>query len=167
MASVYDFEATSIDGSPVPLASYRGRTLLVVNVASRCGYTPQYAGLERLYRTHKDEGFVVLAFPCDQFGHQEPGSNEEIQQFCSREYGVSFPLFSKIKVNGPDAHPLFTYLKSQKKGLLGFEAIKWNFTKFLIGPDGTVIKRYGSGDTPEAIEKDLDHVGSSKSGARS
>ena len=155
MASVYDFEATSIDGSRVSLDTYRGRTLLIVNVASRCGYTPQYAGLERLYRAHKDEGFVVLGFPCDQFGRQEPGTDEEIEQFCAREYGVTFPLFSKIKVNGPDAHPLFRYLKAQKKGLFGSEAIKWNFTKFLVGPDGAVLRRYGSSDTPEVIEKDL------------
>jgi glutathione peroxidase len=155
MASVYDFEATSIDGSPVSLASYRGRTLLIVNVASECGFTPQYAGLERLYRAHKDEGFVVLGFPCDQFGHQEPGTDEEIQQFCAREYDVTFALFSKIKVNGPDTHPLFAYLKRQKKGLLGSEAIKWNFTKFLVDADGVVVKRYGSAQTPEEIEKDL------------
>jgi len=155
MANVYDFEATSIDGSRVSLDTYRGRTLLIVNVASRCGYTPQYAGLERLYRAHKDEGFVVLGFPCDQFGRQEPGTDEEIEQFCAREYGVTFPLFSKIKVNGPDAHPLFRYLKAQKKGLFGSEAIKWNFTKFLVGPDGAVLRRYGSSDTPEVIEKDL------------
>jgi glutathione peroxidase len=163
MASVYDFEAAAIDGSPVALASYRGRTMLIVNVASECGFTPQYAGLERLYRAHKDNGLVVLGFPCDQFGHQEPGTNEEIQRFCARKYDVSFPLFSKIKVNGPDAHPLFVYLKSQKKGLLGSEAIKWNFTKFLVGPEGTVLRRYGSADTPEAIERDLDQVRSSKS----
>ena len=155
MASVYDFEATSIDGSLVSLDTYRGRTLLIVNVASQCGYTPQYAGLERLYRAHKDEGFVVLGFPCDQFGHQEPGTDEEIQQFCAREYGVTFPLFSKIKVNGPDAHPLFAYLKRQKKGVLGSEAIKWNFTKFLVAADGAVLKRYGSSDTPERIGEDL------------
>ena len=156
MASVYDFEATSIDGSLVSLDTYRGRTLLIVNVASQCGYTPQYAGLERLYRAHKDEGFVVLGFPCDQFGHQEPGTDEEIQQFCAREYGVTFPLFSKIKVNGPDAHPLFAYLKRQKKGVLGSEAIKWNFTKFLVAADGAGdSKRYGSSDTPERIGEDL------------
>jgi len=155
MASVYDFVAMSIDGSRVSLDAYRGRTLLIVNVASRCGYTPQYAGLERLYRAHKDEGFVVLGFPCDQFGRQEPGTDEEIEQFCAREYGVTFPLFSKIKVNGLDAHPLFRYLKAQKKGLFGSEAIKWNFTKFLVGPDGAVLRRYGSSDTPDVIEKDL------------
>ena len=162
MANVYDFEATSINGSRVSLDAYRGRTLLIVNVASRCGYTPQYAGLERLYRAHKDEGFVVLGFPCDQFGRQEPGTDEEIEQFCAREYGVTFPLFSKIKVNGPDAHPLFRYLKAQKKGLFGSEAIKWNFTKFLVGSDGAVVKRYGSAQTPAEIEKDLDQVQSSK-----
>jgi glutathione peroxidase len=155
MAGVHDFTATSIDGSPVSLATYAGRMLLIVNVASRCGYTPQYAGLERLYRAHKDDGFTILGFPCDQFGHQEPGTNDEIQRFCSTTYDVTFPLFSKIKVNGPDADPLYVYLKSQKKGLLGLEAIKWNFTKFLVGPDGEVLKRYGSADTPESIEKDL------------
>ena len=155
MASVYDFTVKSIDGRAVPLSTYRGKTLLVVNVASRCGYTPQYAGLERLYRTYKVDDFVILGFPCDQFGRQEPGTEEEIQRFCSTTYDVTFPLFSKIKVNGPDAHPLFIYLKSEKKGLLGLEAIKWNFTKFLISPDGEVLKRYGSADTPETIEKEL------------
>ncbi|HKW03028.1 MAG TPA: glutathione peroxidase [Vicinamibacterales bacterium] len=167
MASVYDFEATAIDGTPVRLDAYRGRTLLIVNVASECGFTPQYAGLERLYRAHKDEGFVVLGFPCDQFGRQEPGTNAEIQQFCEREYDVTFPLFSKIKVNGPDAHPLFVYLKSQKKGLLGSEAIKWNFTKFLVDTDGRVLRRYGSADTPERIEKDLEGSTSSTSSTSS
>ena len=143
MASVYDFAATSIDGTPVSLDTYRGRTLLIVNVASECGFTPQYAGLERLYRKHKDDGFVVLGFPCDQFGHQEPGTDEEIQQFCAREYGVTFPLFSKIKVNGPDAHPLFAYLKRQKKGVFGSEAIKWNFTKFLVAATGQCSNAMG------------------------
>lgn len=155
MTTVYDFTATSIDGRPVPLSTYRHQTLLIVNVASACGYTPQYAGLERLYRAHKDEGLVVLGFPCDQFGYQEPGTNEEIQRFCSLTYDVTFPLFSKIKVNGPDADPLYVFLKSQKKGVLGSEAIKWNFTKFLVSPDGEVLKRYGSADTPESIERDL------------
>jgi glutathione peroxidase len=155
MASVYDFTVRSIDGRAVPLSIYRGKTLLIVNVASRCGYTPQYAGLERLYRSHKEDEFIILGFPCDQFGRQEPGTDEEIQHFCSTKYDVTFPLFSKIKVNGPDAHPLYIYLKSQKKGLLGLEAIKWNFTKFLVSPDGEVLKRYGSAETPEAIERDL------------
>jgi len=153
---VYDFAASGIDGSRVEMDAYRGRTLLIVNVASQCGYTPQYAGLERLYRKYRDRGFLVLGFPCDQFGRQEPGTDEEIQQFCSLNYDVSFPLFSKIKVNGDDAHPLYKWLKSQKKGVLGSEAIKWNFTKFLIGPDGAVLKRYGSIDTPEQIEKDVE-----------
>jgi glutathione peroxidase len=152
---IYDLTVTAIDGSTRAMASYRGRTLLVVNVASACGYTPQYAGLEALYRRHKDVGLVVLGFPCDQFGHQEPGSDAEIQRFCTATYDVTFPMFSKIKVNGADAHPLYELLKSQKKGALGIELIKWNFTKFLVGPDGAVLARYGPGDTPEAIGKDV------------
>ncbi|MFI5177825.1 MAG: glutathione peroxidase [Vicinamibacterales bacterium] len=156
MASVYDATATAIDGTPVSLGDYRGKTLLIVNVASACGYTPQYAGLERLYRARKDRGLVVLGFPCDQFAHQEPGTEDEIRRFCSLTYDVTFPLFSKIKVNGPDAHPLYVYLKSRKKGLLGSEGIKWNFTKFLVGPTGEVISRYGSNDTPESIEPAID-----------
>ena len=153
--SVYDFAVTAIDGAPRSMADYRGRPLLIVNVASACGFTPQYAGLEALYRKYKDEGFVVLGFPCDQFGRQEPGTNEEIQQFCSLTYDVTFPMFAKIEVNGAGAHPLFAWLKQQKKGLLGSEAIKWNFSKFLVGRDGSVIKRYGPNDTPKAIEKDV------------
>jgi glutathione peroxidase len=155
MPSLYDIEVTSIDGTPGRLDAYRGRTLLIVNVASRCGYTPQYAGLERLYRAFRDRGFVVLGFPCDQFGRQEPGSDEEIRKFCAATYDVTFPLFSKVAVNGAAAHPLYQWLKSRKKGVLGTEAIKWNFTKFLVGPDGEVLKRYGSSDTPEAIEEDV------------
>ena len=153
--SVYDFPVTAIDGAPRSMADYRGHPLLIVNVASACGYTPQYAGLEALYRKYKDRGFVVLGFPCDQFGRQEPGTNEEIQRFCSRTYDVTFPMFAKIEVNGAGAHPLFAWLKQQKKGLLGTEAIKWNFSKFLVGRDGSVIKRYGPNDTPQAIEKDV------------
>jgi glutathione peroxidase len=152
---IYDLTVTAIDGSTRAMASYRGRTLLVVNVASACGYTPQYAGLEALYRRYKGVGLVVLGFPCDQFGHQEPGSDAEIQRFCTATYDVTFPMFSKIKVNGADAHPLYELLKSQKKGALGIELIKWNFTKFLVGPDGAVLARYGPGDTPEAIGKDV------------
>jgi glutathione peroxidase len=153
--ALYDIELTAIDGSHRRMDVYRGRTLLVVNVASQCGFTRQYAGLEALYRKHASRGLTILGFPCDQFGHQEPGAEAQIQEFCSDTFDVTFPLFSKINVNGEHAHPLFVYLKSQKKGLLGSEAIKWNFTKFLIGPDGAVVKRYGSRATPEAIEPDI------------
>ncbi len=153
--SLYDFEAVTIDGRTQKLSDYRGKTVLVVNVASACGYTPQYAGLEALYRKQKDSGFVVLGFPCNQFGAQEPGSDNDIADFCERNYGVTFPLFAKVDVNGDNQHPLFAWLKSQKKGIFGTAAIKWNFSKFLIDSNGEVIKRYGSGDTPEAIEKDL------------
>jgi glutathione peroxidase len=156
--SVYDFPVTAIDGAPRSMADYRGHPLLIVNVASACGYTPQYAGLEALYRKYKDRGFVVLGFPCDQFGRQEPGTNEEIQQFCSRTYDVTFPMFAKVEVNGAGAHPLFAWLKQQKKGLLGTEAIKWNFSKFLIDREGAVVKRYGPNDTPQAIDKDLAEI---------
>jgi glutathione peroxidase len=149
---MYEFDVTTIEGHPKSMGDYRGKVLLVVNVASQCGYTPQYAGLERLYRKYKDSGLVVLGFPCDQFGHQEPGTEHEIQAFCSLQYDVTFPMFRKVNVNGDDAHPLFKYLKSQKKGILGSEAIKWNFTKFLVGADGAVLKRYGSSDTPDQIE---------------
>jgi len=154
-ASIYDIDVTTIDDSAARMEAWRGQVLLIVNVASRCGYTPQYAGLERLYRAHRDRGFAVLGFPCDQFGHQEPGTDAEIQEFCADKYDVTFPLFSKIKVNGADAHPLFTLLKSEKKGLFGSAAIKWNFTKFLVGRDGGVLRRYGSADKPENIEKDV------------
>ena len=153
--NLYDFEAVTIDGRTQKLADYRGKTVLVVNVASACGYTPQYAGLEAFYREHKDSGFVVLGFPCNQFGAQEPGTGKEIAEFCEANYGVTFPLFAKVDVNGENEHPLFTWLKSQKKGIFGTAAIKWNFSKFLIDAKGDVVKRYGSGDTPEAIEKDL------------
>ena len=153
--ALYDFDVTAIDGTRQRMDAWRGKALLIVNVASACGYTPQYAGLERLYRRYRDRGLVVLGFPCDQFGHQEPGTDAEIRQFCSDKYDVTFPLFSKIKVNGDDAHPLFMWLKAQKKGWLGSAGIKWNFTKFLVGPDGEVLKRYGSNDTPDDIEKDL------------
>jgi glutathione peroxidase len=151
----HDFEAVTIDGMTQPLADYRGKTVLVVNVASECGYTPQYAGLEALYKAHKDKGFVVLGFPCNQFGAQEPGNEKDIASFCEKNYGVTFPLFAKVDVNGDNEHPLFAWLKSQKKGIFGTAAIKWNFSKFLVDGNGEVIKRYGSGDTPEAIEKDL------------
>ena len=153
--SIYDFEVTTIDGVRERLDVFRGKTLLIVNVASRCGFTGQYRGLEALYRRHRVHGFVVLGFPCDQFGRQEPGSEVEIQQFCAQAYDVTFPMFSKIKVNGDDAHPLYKFLKSQKKGIFGLEGIKWNFAKFLVDRNGAVMKRYGSRDTPEAIEPDV------------
>ncbi len=155
MASIYDFSAKTIDGDEQPLAAYRGNAMLVVNVASKCGFTPQYAGLEALYRRYRDAGLVVLGFPCDQFGHQEPGDEAEIRKFCSLNYDVSFPMFAKIEVNGANAHPLYAYLKHAAPGLLGSEVIKWNFTKFLIGRDGTVVRRYAPTDTPEAIEKEI------------
>lgn len=154
--SVYGFEAKTIDGQSQSLDAYRGKTLLIVNVASKCGFTPQYKGLEAMYKKFKDQGLVVLGFPSDQFGHQEPGDENEIKQFCSLTYDVSFPLFAKIDVNGDNAHPLYKYLKSASPGLLGTEGIKWNFTKFLIDKNGNVVKRYGSMDTPEKIEKDVE-----------
>jgi glutathione peroxidase len=152
---VFDFSVRAIDGALVPMSRFRGQVLLIVNVASQCGYTPQYAGLESLYRSYRDRGFAVLGFPCDQFGHQEPGTDNEIRQFCSDMFAVTFPMFSKIDVNGPRADPLFRFLKSQKRGWLGTSAIKWNFTKFLVGRDGDVLQRYGSNDTPSAIEPDV------------
>jgi len=152
---LYSIPVKAIDGSTHTMDRYRGQALLVVNVASACGYTPQYAGLEALYRKYKDVGFVVLGFPCDQFGRQEPGTEEEIQNFCSLNYDVTFPLFSKIDVNGANAHPLFQFLKSEKKGVFGSEMIKWNFSKFLVSPRGEVLKRYGSNDKPETIEADV------------
>ncbi|MFA5684834.1 MAG: glutathione peroxidase [Lysobacteraceae bacterium] len=155
MTSVHDFSATTIDGETRSLADYRGQVALVVNTASKCGFTPQYEGLEALYRKYADKGFVVLGFPCDQFGHQEPGDEDEIRNFCSLTYDVSFPLFAKIKVNGAEAHPLYRYMKKEAKGLLGSEAVKWNFTKFLVDRDGKVRRRYAPTDTPESIEKDL------------
>ena len=155
MSTVYEFEAKTIDGQTQKLDSYAGKVLLVVNVASKCGFTPQYKGLEALWRKYKDQGLVVLGFPCDQFGHQEPGDEDEIKNFCSLSYDVSFPMFAKIEVNGANAHPLYRHLKHEAPGLLGSEAIKWNFTKFLIGKDGKVVKRYGSMDTPEKIDGDI------------
>lgn len=155
MTSVYDFSARDIDGNEQSLAEYRGKTLLIVNVASKCGFTPQYTGLEALWRADRDKGLVVLGFPCDQFGHQEPGDEAEIRNFCSTSYEVSFPLFAKIDVNGDGAHPLYKWLKSEGKGILGSESIKWNFTKFLVDSNGQVVKRYAPTDTPEKIGKDL------------
>ena len=153
--SVHAFEAKTIDGRTQSLGDYRGKLLLIVNVASKCGFTPQYKGLEQLYRKFKDKGLVVLGFPCDQFGHQEPGDENEIKNFCSLNYEVSFPMFAKIKVNGDDAHPLYQHLKQTKPGLLGTEGIKWNFTKFLVDASGHVVARYAPTDTPASIEKDV------------
>jgi glutathione peroxidase len=152
---LYGITLTTIGGTPQRMADYRDRTLLVVNVASRCGFTPQYSGLEGLYRKYKDRGFVVLAFPCDQFGHQEPGTNAQIEDFCTREYDVTFPIFAKTDVNGSRTHPLFKILKSAKRGWLGVGTIAWNFTKFLIDRDGHVVARYGPRYTPERIEESL------------
>ena len=151
----YECTVKTIDGRTETMATYRGQVLLIVNVASKCGFTSQYAGLEALYRLYRDKGFTILGFPCDQFGHQEPGSEAEIQSFCSLTYDVTFPLFAKIEVNGSGAHPLYQYLKKARPGLLGSEAIKWNFTKFLVSQDGQVLKRYAPTDTPEKIEADL------------
>jgi glutathione peroxidase len=158
MTSIYDFTARDIDGKEQSLAEWRGKTLLIVNVASKCGFTPQYKGLESLWREHREQGFAVLGFPCDQFGHQEPGDEAEIKNFCSTSYEVSFPLFAKIEVNGEHAHPLYQWLKKEGKGILGSEGIKWNFTKFLINREGQVVKRYAPTDTPAKIEKDLQNV---------
>jgi glutathione peroxidase len=156
--NLYKLSVTTIDGRTETLETYRGQALLIVNVASRCGFTGQYAGLEALYRRYRHQGFAVLGFPCDQFGHQEPGSEAEIQSFCSFTYEVTFPLFAKIEVNGSGTHPLYTYLKKAQPGLFGSEAIKWNFTKFLVNREGLVLKRYAPGDTPEKIEDDLKEI---------
>jgi glutathione peroxidase len=156
MAGIYDFEAQQIDGGTVPLARFRGQALLIVNTASACGFTPQFAGLEQLHRSYGPRGLVVLGFPCNQFGRQDPGSNEEIAQFCQLNYGVSFPMMHKIEVNGPEAHPLYRWLTSEAPGLLGSKAIKWNFTKFLVGRDGRVIRRYAPQDAPEKLAKAIE-----------
>jgi len=158
MATLYDFSAQTIDGKTRKLADYRGQVLLVVNTASRCGFTPQYKGLEELYERFKGRGFAVLGFPCNQFGAQEPGPESEIAEFCEMNYGVSFPMFAKVDVNGDNAHPLFRHLAAARKGLLGSQAIKWNFTKFLIGRDGQVIDRYAPTTTPESIAKDIERA---------
>jgi len=155
MTTVYDFSARDIDGTEHSLGEWRGKTLLIVNVASKCGFTPQYKGLEALWRKHREQGVAVLGFPCDQFGHQEPGDEAEIKQFCSTTYDVTFPMFAKIDVNGEGTHPLYQWLKKEAKGLLGSESIKWNFTKFLVDAEGKVVKRYAPNDAPEKIEKDL------------
>ncbi|MGE0441356.1 MAG: glutathione peroxidase [Gemmatimonadales bacterium] len=155
MVTLYDISARRIDGTEQSLADYRGQVLLIVNVASRCGYTVQYKGLEALYRRQRDRGFAILGFPCDQFGHQEPGTEEEIARFCGVKYDVTFPMFAKIEVNGDGAHPLYQYLKTRQRGVLGTESIKWNFTKFLVDRRGQVVERFAPKDTPEAIEADI------------
>jgi glutathione peroxidase len=153
--TAFDFSARDIDGRERALAEWQGCALLIVNVASQCGFTPQYRGLEALWRKHRDAGFRVLGFPCDQFGHQEPGDENEIKNFCSLSYDVSFPMFAKIDVNGANAHPLYKHLTTAKKGLLGTTSVKWNFTKFLVDRDGNVVERYAPTDKPESIAKDL------------
>jgi glutathione peroxidase len=152
---VYDIDVTTIDGERLSMAAFKGRTLLIVNVASNCGYTPQYAGLEALYRRYKDKGFVVLGFPSNQFGRQEPGTESAIKEFCDRRYQITFPMFAKVDVNGAGAHPLYQYLTSKKKGLFGRRQIPWNFSKFLVSKEGDVVRRYSARDTPESIEKDV------------
>ncbi|MFD1885996.1 glutathione peroxidase [Paenibacillus wenxiniae] len=153
--NVYDFKATTMRGEEVSLDQYEGKTLLIVNTASKCGLTPQFSGLQELYDKFKDQNFEILGFPSNQFANQDPDSNEEISEFCQLNYGVSFPMFEKINVNGSDAHPLFKYLAEQAPGILGSKAIKWNFTKFLISPDGTPVKRYSPQTTPDKIEDDI------------
>ena len=152
MPSIYDFEAQTISGKTVPLKQFEGKALLIVNTASKCGFTPQFAGLEELHKQYADKGLVVLGFPCNQFGSQDPGSSGEIAEFCSLNYGVSFPMMDKIDVNGPATHPLYVHLKKAKKGLLGSQGVKWNFTKFLVDRKGEVVKRFGPGDTPQSLE---------------
>ncbi|MHA7835588.1 MAG: glutathione peroxidase [Algiphilus sp.] len=153
---LFNIEAQRLDGTSTKLEAFRGKVLLVVNVASKCGFTPQYTGLEALYRDYHARGFEVLGFPCNQFANQEPGNAEEIASFCSTTYDVSFPMFAKVDVNGDKAHPLFQYLKNEKSGLLGTGAIKWNFTKFLVGKDGSVLKRYAPTDKPEKLRDDIE-----------
>jgi glutathione peroxidase len=155
VSGLYDIGVTRIDGTAGVMSEYRGKTLLVVNVASECGYTPQYAGLEDLYREFKDRGLVVLGFPCDDFGRQEPSDNSQINDFCTATYGVTFPMFAKTPIKGANGHPLFKWLASEQPGILGIQAIKWNFTKFLVDDKGEVVKRYGSVDTPAQIRKDI------------
>ncbi|HKY56926.1 MAG TPA: glutathione peroxidase [Aeromicrobium sp.] len=157
MTTVYDFAATDISGVEKALAEYQGKVLLIVNTASQCGFTPQYGPLQELYDTYSSRGLVILGFPCDQFGHQEPGDEGEIATFCESQFGITFPMFSKIDVNGKNAHPLYKWLKSEKSGVLG-GAIKWNFTKFLVDPEGNVVKRYGSTTTPESIAADIEKL---------
>lgn len=154
--SIYDIEARTIDGNVLKLDALKGKVLLIVNVASKCGFTPQYAGLEQLYRKFKDRGFEILGFPCDQFGHQEPGDEAEIKQFCSLTYDVTFPMFGKIDVNGDHAHPLYQHLKREQPGVLGTQSTKWNFTKFLVDRNGKVLARYAPKDEPASLEQAIE-----------
>lgn len=156
MTTVYDFEALAIDGQTVSLNKFRGQAMLIVNTASACGFTPQFSGLEKLHEVYGRKGLVVLGFPCNQFGAQDAGSNGEIAEFCQLNYGVTFPMMAKIDVNGAQAHPLYQWLAVQAPGLLGSKSIKWNFTKFLVGKDGAVLRRYAPTDTPESLAKDIE-----------
>lgn len=153
MSDIYEFSGKNIKGEDVPLSNYKGKVLLIVNTASKCGFTPQYKGLESLYKQYQGKGLEILGFPCNQFGKQEPGNADDIGEFCELNFGVTFPLFDKIDVNGPNAHPLYDYLKKEAPGLLGSGAVKWNFTKFLVDGSGNVVKRFAPTDTPEKIEK--------------
>ncbi len=155
MQSIYDFKVKTIDGKETTLEAYKNKVILIVNVASKCGYTPQYEGLETLYKKYKEQGLVILGFPCNQFASQEPGSEAQIETFCRVNFGVSFPMFSKINVNGDETHPLYVYLKSEQPGLLGTEMIKWNFTKFLVDKQGKVVDRFGSSTKPKSLEKTI------------
>jgi glutathione peroxidase len=155
-SDIYDFSATSISGKVTPLSDFKGQVMLIVNTASKCGFTPQFGGLEALYKTYAGKGLAVLGFPCNQFGSQDPGADGEIAEFCQVNYGVSFPMMSKVDVNGPAAHPLYKWLSAEAPGLLGSKAIKWNFTKFLVGKDGHVIKRYAPTDKPADMTKDVE-----------
>lgn len=156
--SIYDYEVTTLRGEPITLDRYRGKVLLIVNTASKCGFTPQFAGLEHLYKKYGPEEFVVLGFPCNQFAGQEPGTENEIGEFCQRNYGVTFPMFSKIDVNGKDTHPLYEHLKRNSPGFMGIEAIKWNFTKFLLDREGLVVKRFAPADPPEKLTGDIESL---------
>jgi glutathione peroxidase len=156
--TIYDFSAANLAGKETSLADYKGKVVLIVNTASKCGFTPQYAGLESIYEQYKDKGFVILGFPCNQFGAQEPGSADDIEQFCQLNYGVKFPMFGKIDVNGSNAHPLYKFLTSEKPGILGIEAIKWNFTKFLVDKNGNPVKRYAPNTEPKDIAADIEKL---------
>ena len=155
-STAYDFEARQIDGKDIALSAFKGQVMLIVNTASKCGFTPQFGGLEELHKAYADKGLAVLGFPCNQFGSQDPGANSDIAEFCQLNYGVSFPMMGKVDVNGPQAHPLYKWLSAEAPGLLGSKSIKWNFTKFLVGKDGQVIRRYAPTDKPAGLAKDIE-----------